>query len=96
MVPPHFIETPSFSLGLTQEEQIRSAEPLTRQEVANVTTLSDINVGDNMAYLQPPRKSKRQKTVPPALVQDYLCGLRIDSRLRRPRESVFVSYGKGR
>ncbi|KAJ4917276.1 hypothetical protein Rs2_02826 [Raphanus sativus] len=94
MVPPHFIETPSFSLGLTQEEQIRSAEPLTRQEVANVTTLSDINVGDNMAYPQPPRKSKRQKTVPLALVQDYLCGLRIDSRLRRPRESVFVSYEK--
>ncbi|KAL0737092.1 hypothetical protein Bca4012_013302 [Brassica carinata] len=91
-VPSHFIETPSFSLGLTQEEQILSAEPLTRQEVANVTTLSDINVGDNIAYPQSLRKSKRQKTVPPALVQDYLCDPRIDSRLRRPWESVFVCY----
>ncbi|KAG2243636.1 hypothetical protein Bca52824_094530 [Brassica carinata] len=91
-VPSHFIETPSFSLGLTQEEQILSAEPLTRQEVANVTTLSDINVGDNIAYPQSLRKSKRQKTVPPALVQDYLCDPRIDSRLRSPWESVFVCY----
>lgn len=91
-VPPHFIETPSFSLGLTQEEHIRSAELLTRQKVANVTTLSDINVGDNIAYPQSLRKSKHQKTLPPALVHDYLCGPHIDSRLRRPRESVFVCY----
>lgn len=91
-VPPHFIETPSFSLGLTQEEHIRSAEPLTRHEVANVTTLSDINVGDNISYPLSLRKSKRQKTVPPALVHDYLCGPHMDSRLRPPRETVFVCY----
>uniref|UniRef100_M4ENB7 TF-B3 domain-containing protein n=1 Tax=Brassica campestris TaxID=3711 RepID=M4ENB7_BRACM len=91
-VPPHFIETPSFSLGLTQEEHIRSAEPLTRQKVADLTTLSDINVGDNIAYPQSLRNSKRQKTLPPALVHDYLCGPHIDSRLHRPRESVFVCY----
>ncbi|CAG7906863.1 unnamed protein product [Brassica rapa] len=91
-VPPHFIETPSFSLGLTQEEHIRSAEPLTRQKVADLTTLSDINVGDNIAYPQSLRKSKRQKTLPPALLHDYLCGPHIDSRLHHPRESVFVCY----
>ncbi|KAG2299896.1 hypothetical protein Bca52824_036368 [Brassica carinata] len=94
MVPPHLIETPSFSLGLTQEENIRSAEPLIRQEVANVTTLSDVNVGDNIAFPQSSRKSKRQKTVPAALVHDYLCGPHIDSRLHRPQKSVFVCYEK--
>ncbi|KAL0712999.1 hypothetical protein Bca4012_019977 [Brassica carinata] len=60
-------------------ERIRSAEPSTRQEVANVTTLSDINIGDNIAYPQSSRKSKRQKMVPAALVHDYLCGPHIDS-----------------
>ncbi|KAH0914632.1 hypothetical protein HID58_029078 [Brassica napus] len=74
-VPPHFIEAPSFSLRLTQEEHIRSAEPLTHQKVANVTTMSDINVGDNIVYPQSLRKSKRQKTLPPALVVDILIRL---------------------
>ncbi|KAG2330434.1 hypothetical protein Bca52824_001614 [Brassica carinata] len=54
-------------------ERIRSAEPSTRQEVANVTTLSDINIGDNIAYPQSSRKSKRQKMVPAALKSVFVC-----------------------
>ncbi|CAG7897426.1 unnamed protein product, partial [Brassica rapa] len=61
-------------------EHIRSAEPLTHQKVANVTTMSDINVGDNIVYPQSLRKSKRQKTLPPALRREIERKINVLSR----------------
>lgn len=47
MVPLHLMDIPLFSLGLTKED------------VLNVTPLSDINVADNIDDPQSSRKSKQ-------------------------------------
>ncbi|KAL0701480.1 hypothetical protein Bca4012_057602 [Brassica carinata] len=72
------IEVPSFSLGLTQEEPL---------EVAAGNT---VNVVDNSEDPQQSRKSKRQKCVPQALVDDYQCGREIVSRVRKSQKFIFA------
>ncbi|KAJ4891759.1 hypothetical protein Rs2_31507 [Raphanus sativus] len=72
------MEVPSFSLGLTQEEPL---------EVAAGNT---VNVVDNTEDPQQSRKSKRQKCVPQALVDDYECGREIVSRVRKSQKFIFA------
>ncbi|KAF3488517.1 hypothetical protein F2Q69_00055501 [Brassica cretica] len=82
MVPLQLMKIPSFSLGLTQEA------------VVTLSPISNINVADNIVDPQSSRKSKRHKTVPSALLEDYHCGPHILSRMRRADKVVFVRYDK--
>ncbi|KAG2239117.1 hypothetical protein Bca52824_089977 [Brassica carinata] len=92
MVAPCINDMPSFSLGLTQEENMQLEDERLPQERATVSLGDDIVVGDNMDDPQSSRKSKRQKTVPAALLHDYQCGPHILSRMRLSQKVVFVSY----
>lgn len=83
---------PSFSLGLTQDENIQVDALGLATNPVTVPLLTDIHVGDNMDDPPSSRKSKRQKTVPSALLHDYQCGPHIISRMRRSQKVVFVSY----
>ncbi|KAF8107332.1 hypothetical protein N665_0123s0023 [Sinapis alba] len=88
----YITEMPSFSLGLTQEERMVVEAPRLANEQVNFPTLPDINVAHNMDSQQFSRKSKRQKMVPAALVDDYQCDPYILSRMRRSQRCVFVLY----
>lgn len=82
-------DAPSFSLGLTQEELHNgegniggTMEPLVPKQVY-------VNVADNLGDWQVARKSKRPRTVPSSLVEDYQCGRDIMSRVRESQQYFF-------
>ncbi|CAH8352304.1 unnamed protein product [Eruca vesicaria subsp. sativa] len=81
------IETPSFSLGLTQEEQLPAIGVCT---LNTVTGNIPINFCDNLGDSQQFRKSTRVKSVPQALVEDYQCGREIVSRARKAQRFIFA------
>ncbi|CAF2044413.1 unnamed protein product [Brassica napus] len=81
---------PSFSLGLTQEEQIPGEEHIFVADVPERDCISLSKVDDNIEEGQVSRKSKRQKTVPSNLVDDYHCGHHIMSRVREAQKHIFV------
>ncbi|CAN7127029.1 unnamed protein product [Brassica rapa subsp. narinosa] len=81
---------PSFSLGLTQDEQFEAEEPIKVTEDRHRERTSETNVHDNFEQGQGSRKSKRQKTVPSGLVEDYQCGRHIMSRVREAQKYIFV------
>ncbi|KAF8116346.1 hypothetical protein N665_0019s0026 [Sinapis alba] len=87
--PPNLADEPSFSLGLTQDEQIQGDEPILGKERDEGEPIIDINVADNMEEGQISRKSKRQKTVPTGLVEDYQCGPHLLSRQRESQRCIF-------
>lgn len=80
---------PSFSLGLTQELHGNGGENHVKQ-VAEEERNVEVNVADNIDCGVSTRKSKRQKTVPSGLVEDYLCGANLISRQRNSQRCVFV------
>ncbi|KAG5415146.1 hypothetical protein IGI04_002713, partial [Brassica rapa subsp. trilocularis] len=81
---------PSFSLGLTQEEQNPGEEHIFVPDVPERDCISLSKVDDNIEEGQVSRKSKRQKTVPSNLVDDYHCGHHIMSRVREAQKHIFV------
>lgn len=81
---------PSFSLGLTQEEQLEVAAVNNPTFSVGILEQSTVNVGVNCADPQQSRKSKRQKCVPQALVDDYECGREIVSCLRKAQKFIFA------
>ncbi|KAH0926306.1 hypothetical protein HID58_018562, partial [Brassica napus] len=81
---------PSFSLGLTQDEQIKVAEPCLVIQARDQECSASTNVVENIEQGQGSRKSKRHKTVPSGLVEDYQCGRHIMSRVREGQNYVFV------
>ncbi|XP_009123716.1 uncharacterized protein LOC103848589 [Brassica rapa] len=82
-------DEPSFSLGLTQEEMNQGQLNMVPAEVPLRKTTSEMNVDDNIAEGQVSRKSKRQRTVPSTLVDDYQCGRHIMTRVRESQKFVF-------
>ncbi|KAG5378395.1 hypothetical protein IGI04_026237 [Brassica rapa subsp. trilocularis] len=82
-------DEPSFSLGLTQEEMNQGQLNMVPAEVPLRNTTSEMNVDDNIAEVQVSRKSKRQRTVPSTLVDDYQCGRHIMTRVRESQKFVF-------
>ncbi|CAN7008986.1 unnamed protein product [Brassica rapa subsp. trilocularis] len=62
-------EEPSFSLGLTQEEQIQEDIPILGQTCPDHVQLSQTNVDDNIEGISSSRRSKRQKTVVDILIR---------------------------
>ena len=82
-------DEPSFSLGLTQEEMNQGQLNMVPAEVPLRKTTSEMNVDDNIAEVQVSRKSKRQRTVPSTLVDDYQCGRHIMTRVRESQKFVF-------
>lgn len=81
---------PSFSLGLTQEEQNPGEEHIFVADVPERDCISLSKVDDNIEEGQVSRKSKRQKAVPSNLVDDYHCGHHITSRVREAQKHIFV------
>ncbi|CAN6998026.1 unnamed protein product, partial [Brassica rapa subsp. trilocularis] len=81
---------PSFSLGLTQDEQIKVAEPCLEIQARDQECSASTNVVENIEQGQGSRKSKRHKTVSSGLVEDYQCGRHIMSRVREGQNYVFV------
>lgn len=81
---------PSFSLGLTQDEQFEAEEPIKITEIRHRERTSETNVHDNFEQGQGSRKSKRHKTVPSGLLEDYQCGRHIMSRVREAQKYIFV------
>uniref|UniRef100_A0A0D2ZS03 Ubiquitin-like protease family profile domain-containing protein n=1 Tax=Brassica oleracea var. oleracea TaxID=109376 RepID=A0A0D2ZS03_BRAOL len=78
------IEIPSFSLGLSQEDN--------NDDLVNGLAAEQVAVEkDNPFDLQECRRGKRQKTVTHGLVDVFQCSPAI---LNRPRESKMVVYGK--
>lgn len=75
------MEMPSFSLGLTQEEPTL------------VGSGRSMNYGEDIQDPQQSRKSKRQKCVPQALLDDYHCGREIVSRVRESHKFIFAFDG---
>lgn len=59
MVGPCINDIPSFSLRLTQEENMQVEDERLAQERGTVSLGDDIVVGDNMDDPQSSRKSKR-------------------------------------
>ncbi|KAG5401389.1 hypothetical protein IGI04_015996 [Brassica rapa subsp. trilocularis] len=84
-------DEPSFSLGLTQEEQIQEDIPILGQTCPHHVQLSQTNVDDNIEGISSSRRSKRQKTVPSGLVEDYLCGPHLLSRAKESQRSIFAT-----
>lgn len=84
------IDMPFFSLGLTQEEQLHVSEGITPRDFVGDVFRPTVNVGDNMNDSQQSRKSKRQKCVPQALVDDYQRGPDIVSHLRKSQKFIFA------
>lgn len=80
---------PSFSLGLTQDEHNEGDDRILVTEGRLRECTSDNNVEDNLELGQGSRKSKRQKTVPSGLVEDYQCGRHIMSRVREGHKYIF-------
>ncbi|CAG7910175.1 unnamed protein product [Brassica rapa] len=62
-------DEPSFSLGLTQEEQIQEDIPILGQTCPHHVQLSQTNVDDNIEGISSSRRSKRQKTVVDILIR---------------------------
>ncbi|CAG7909098.1 unnamed protein product [Brassica rapa] len=62
-------DEPSFSLGLTQEEQIQEDIPILGQTFPDHVQLSHTNVDDNIEGILSSRRSKRQKTVVDILIR---------------------------
>ncbi|KAL0722523.1 hypothetical protein Bca4012_037122 [Brassica carinata] len=89
-----FIDMPSFSLGLTQEEQPLVGNGISLMDSVGGVALPTLNAGDNIEDPQQSRKSKRQKCVPQALVDDYQCGREIISRVRKSQKFIFVFDGR--
>ncbi|KAL0753881.1 hypothetical protein Bca101_091549 [Brassica carinata] len=81
---------PSFSLCLTQEEQNQGEEHIFVPDVPERECISLTKVDDNIEEGQVSRKSKRHKTVPSGLVDDYQCGRHIMSRVREAQKYIFV------
>lgn len=81
---------PSFSLCLTQDEQLHVIHGITPLEFVGVVSQHTVNVGDNIEDPQQSQKSKRQKHVPQALVDDYECGREIFSRVRKSQKFIFA------
>ncbi|WZZ78916.1 hypothetical protein YC2023_099488 [Brassica napus] len=81
---------PSFSLCLTQEEQNQEEEHIFVPDVPERECISLTKVDDNIEEGQVSRKSKRHKTVPSGLVDDYQCGRHIMSRVREAQKYIFV------
>ncbi|CAF1959072.1 unnamed protein product [Brassica napus] len=78
------IEIPSFSLGLSQEDN--------NDDLVNGSAAEQVAVEkDNPFDLQECRRGKRQKTVTHGLVDVFQCSPDI---LNRARESQMVVYGK--
>ncbi|CAF1963258.1 unnamed protein product [Brassica napus] len=78
------IEIPSFSLGLSQEDN--------NDDLVNGLAAEQVAVEkDNPFDLQECRRGKRQKTVTHGLVDVFQCSPDI---LNRPRESQMAVYGK--
>ncbi|KAF2594771.1 hypothetical protein F2Q70_00042767 [Brassica cretica] len=77
----YLMDEPSFSLGLTQDEQVQGEVNIMAPEVDPGEPMSENNVDDNIEEEQVSRKSKRQKTVPSSLVDDYQCGPHILSQI---------------
>ena len=46
---------------------------------------------DNIEGSSSSRRSKRQKTVPSGLVEDYLCGPHLLSRAKESQRSIFAT-----
>ncbi|CDY19624.1 BnaA05g20320D [Brassica napus] len=84
-------DEPSFSLGLTQDEQIQEDIPILGQTCPDHVQLSHTNVDDNIEGISSSRRSKRQKTVPSGLVEDYLCGPHLLSRAKESQRSIFAT-----
>ncbi|CAN6931193.1 unnamed protein product [Brassica oleracea] len=82
-------DEPSFSLGLTQEEQSQGVVNVLAAEDELEDLVPAINVADNIEESQLSRKSKRQKTVPSGLVETYQCGPHLLSRLRESQKFIF-------
>ncbi|WZY94294.1 hypothetical protein YC2023_066623 [Brassica napus] len=85
-------DEPSFSLGLTQEEHIQEDIPILGKTCPDHVHLSHTNVDDNIEGSSSSRRSKRQKTVPSGLVEDYLCGPHLLSRARESQRSIFATF----
>ncbi|XP_048599446.1 uncharacterized protein LOC106363809 [Brassica napus] len=83
-------EEPSFSLGLTQEEQSVGIVNVSVREDEFADLVPPIHVADNIEERQLCRKSKRQKTVPSGLLETYQCGPHLLSRLREYRKFIFL------
>nr|VDC95563.1 unnamed protein product [Brassica rapa] len=83
-------EEPSFSLGLTQEEQSVGIVNVSVGEDEFADLVPPIHVADNIEERQLCRKSKRQKTVPSGLLETYQCGPHLLSRLREYRKFIFL------
>nr|VDC71992.1 unnamed protein product [Brassica rapa] len=62
-------DEPSFSLGLTQDEQIQEDIPILGQTCPDHVQLSHTNVDDNIEGISSSRRSKRQKTVVDILIR---------------------------
>ncbi|KAJ0245552.1 Ulp1 protease family [Hirschfeldia incana] len=83
-------EEPSFSLGLTQEEQSAAVGKCVGTEGPLPDSLgSNIEAGNIDAH-QFSRKSKRQKTVPLRLVETYECGPHILTLYRKAQKFIFL------
>ncbi|CDY19598.1 BnaA05g20060D [Brassica napus] len=88
---PHNLgEEPSFSLGLTQEEQSVGVVNVSVGEDEFADLVPPIHVADNIEERQLCRKSKRHKTVPSGLLETYQCGPHLLSRLREYRKFIFL------
>ncbi|KAL0794669.1 hypothetical protein Bca101_066046 [Brassica carinata] len=85
----HF-DMPSFSLGLTQEERLDVAAGISPTEFVGLVPCPIVAVGEKSDDPQNSRKSKRQKCVPQALVDDYQCGPDIVSRVRKSQKFIFA------
>nr|VDD51896.1 unnamed protein product [Brassica oleracea] len=69
--PLMITDEPTFSLGLTQEEQIQPDAHVMATEVGRGEPMSDNNGDDNIEEGRGSLKSKKQKTVPSGLLDDY-------------------------
>ncbi|KAL0864187.1 hypothetical protein Bca101_043305 [Brassica carinata] len=90
MVQGPLIDIPSFSLGLTQEEQIHVTQGITRPDFGVDVSRRTVNLADKFHDPQQSRKRKKQKCVPQALVDDYQCGPDIVSRVRKSHKFIFA------
>ncbi|VVB01628.1 unnamed protein product [Arabis nemorensis] len=94
-VQPNLVFPPSFSLGLTQEENAKSLE--------GAGSIEDINESDDIILAQFCHKSKRQKTIPAILIENYQCDKKFLQRTREfhlmgfresQRDDYSVKFGK--
>ncbi|KAF2576078.1 hypothetical protein F2Q70_00004609 [Brassica cretica] len=89
-----FVDMPSFSLGLTQEGALHWNHGISMPEIVTAVTEPTVNVVNNIEDPQQCQKSKRQKCVPQALVQDYQYGPEIVSRVQQSQKSIFAYHDR--